>query len=121
MINNMSKKEKITPNFELVFGGFGRKEDSFIKGEIVNGEFRRKYPSEAGKLCKNVFSEEEEQTKISSMSKKKNTTSSFELVFGEPFQIKGERVNGDFRRKYPPKVGKLCKNVFPEEEEEGKK
>lgn len=52
MISNMSK------SFELVFGGFRREEFS-MKGKIVNGHFRRKYPSEVGKLGKNVFPEEE--------------------------------------------------------------
>lgn len=59
----MSEKKSTTltsnPSFQFVFGGYKQKETSTIQGEIVNGHFERKYPSEVGKLCKNIFPEEE--------------------------------------------------------------
>ena len=62
MISSMSKKKSTTStsnqSFELVFGGFKQIETPTIEGKIVNGHFKRKYPLEVGKLCKNVFSEE---------------------------------------------------------------
>ncbi|MBQ3145998.1 MAG: hypothetical protein IJB90_05580 [Clostridia bacterium] len=63
----MSKKKSTIPNtnpsFEFVFGGFKQKETPPIECKIVKGHFKRKYPSEARKLCKNVFPEEEKQSK----------------------------------------------------------
>jgi len=56
----MDKKEPIS--FDFVFGGFKQrpKEDFEIKNNGVK-KFERKYPSEPGKLCKNVFKEDYEQ------------------------------------------------------------
>ena len=63
MISSMSKNKSTTPtsnpSFELVFGGFKQKEAPTTEGKIINGHFKRTYPSEVGKLCKNVFPEEE--------------------------------------------------------------
>jgi len=52
----MDKKEPIS--FDFVFGGFKQrpKEDFEIKNNGVK-KFERKYPSEPGKLCKNVLSD----------------------------------------------------------------
>lgn len=63
----MQKKKSTTPtsnpSFEFEFGGFKQIETPTIEGKIVNGHFRRTYPSEVGKLCKNVFPAEDKQSK----------------------------------------------------------
>ena len=47
------------PNFDFVFGGFKQKEDLATEMEEPMEPWRRKYPSKVGKLCKNVFPEDE--------------------------------------------------------------
>ncbi len=58
--NDTNPTQKV--NFDLVFGGFKQypiEKESSKKKKIVKG--KRRYPAEVGKLCKNVFSDKDDE------------------------------------------------------------